>query len=165
MQLGIADTGPINYLILIGHIDVLPALFQKVILPSTVRDELHDGPATVRNWIAAPPSWVEVRQAKQVHNPAMKNLDVGESDAIALAIELQADLLLMDDRDGVRLARLKGLVVTGTLGVLGRAARFGLLDLPDTFNRLKDTNFRYRQETMDDLLKQSSGKQSKGYPL
>ena len=40
MQLVIADTGPINYLILIGHIDILPALFEQVILPSTVKDEL-----------------------------------------------------------------------------------------------------------------------------
>ena len=40
MQLVIADTGPVNYLILIGHVDVLPALFEKVILPAVVRDEL-----------------------------------------------------------------------------------------------------------------------------
>jgi predicted nucleic acid-binding protein len=47
MQLIIADTGPINYLILIGHIDVLAALFQKVILPSTVRVELDAAPPAI----------------------------------------------------------------------------------------------------------------------
>ncbi len=58
MQLVIADTGPVNYLILIGHIDILPALFHQVILPSAVLDELNETrtPASVRDWIAAPPS-------------------------------------------------------------------------------------------------------------
>jgi predicted nucleic acid-binding protein len=55
----VADTGPINYLILIGHIDVLPILFERVILPSAVRDELMESkaPTAVRDWIAAPPYW------------------------------------------------------------------------------------------------------------
>lgn len=52
----VADTGPINYLILIGYIDVLPALFEKIMLPSVVRDELTqpNAPLPVRSWIAAP---------------------------------------------------------------------------------------------------------------
>ena len=67
MQLVIADTGPVNYLILIGHIDVLPALFEKVILPAIVRDELkhRKAPLAVQSWIADPPPWVEVRQTAQ----------------------------------------------------------------------------------------------------
>lgn len=62
MRLVIADTGPINYLILIGHIDLLPALFEKVILPSAVLAELTavNTPLPVRNWVATPPVWLEV---------------------------------------------------------------------------------------------------------
>ena len=59
MRIVIADTSPINYLLLIGYIDILPALFDKVILPVAVRDELGHPKAslTVRNWVAAlPPS-------------------------------------------------------------------------------------------------------------
>jgi predicted nucleic acid-binding protein len=48
LQLVIADTGPVNYLILIGHIDVLPALLEKVILPDVVRDELKHSAAQHR---------------------------------------------------------------------------------------------------------------------
>ena len=48
----------------------------------------------------------------------------------------------------------RGLEVTGTLGILQRAARRGLLNLEDAFDRLKRTNFRYRQEIMDKLLDQ-----------
>jgi predicted nucleic acid-binding protein len=82
----------------------------------------------------------------------MGNLDAGEEDAIALAIELHADLLLMDDREGVIVARRKGIEVTGTLGVLAFAAKRGLLNLVDAFDRLKQTNFRYQQRIMDMLL-------------
>ena len=45
----------------IGHIDVLPVLFQKVILPAMVRDELLEAPPVVREWAVASPSWIEVR--------------------------------------------------------------------------------------------------------
>ncbi len=66
MRLVIADTSPINYLLLIGHIDILPKLFERVIVPEIVRDELTHpkAPAVVRNWIASPPDWVEIRNAK-----------------------------------------------------------------------------------------------------
>jgi predicted nucleic acid-binding protein len=65
LRLVVAGTGPVNYLILIGHPDVLPALFEKVILPSTVQSELaaRKAPAAVRQWIAEPPAWVETRDA------------------------------------------------------------------------------------------------------
>ena len=158
MRIVIADTSPINYLILIGHIDILPSLFEKVILPSVVRDELDDAPPPVRLWIAAPPSWVEVRPTTNSRrDDSLRNLDAGEGDAIVLAVELQADLLLMDDREGVLAARRKGFAVTGTLGVLGLAAQHGLLNLADAFDRIKRTNFRYRQDTMDALLAEASG--------
>ena len=62
--------------------------------------------------------------------PAGNSLDDGEKAALALAASLTADLVLMDDREGVRVARNKGFRVLGTLGVLGLGARRGLLDLP-----------------------------------
>ena len=162
MRLVIADTGPINYLVLIGRIDLLPTLFQRVILPSAVRRELddRDTPPSVRDWIASPPAWVEVSETPGRHfdDESLAGLDEGEQAAIALAAALDADLLLMDDREGVMVARSKGLEVTGTLGVLSLAARRGLIDLADSFARLKNTNFRYRQEIMDAPLDQQAGK-------
>ena len=155
MQLVIADTSPINYLLLIGHIDVLPAVFQKIVLPGIVRNELSHpkAPLVVRDWIANPPAWVEIRPTtSHPHDAALDGLDAGEEDAIALALELHADVLLMDDEDGAIVARAKGFEVTGTLGVLNRAAQRRLVDLADAFDRIKRTNFRYRQETMDALL-------------
>lgn len=161
MRLVIADTGPINYLVLIERIDLLPALFQKVILPSAVQRELDDRetPPSVRDWIANPPAWVEVRETpvRYFDDESLQGLDEGEQAAIALAAALNADLLLMDDREGVMVARSKGLAVTGTLGLLSLAARRGLVNLADSFARLKRTNFRYRQKIMDELLAQQAG--------
>jgi predicted nucleic acid-binding protein len=161
VQLVIADTGPINYLILIGNIDILPALFEKVILPSAVKHELADPntPLLVRNWIADPPSWVEVRETGgSLTDGSMADLGPGETAAITLAVEIHADLLLMDDRRGVAAALERGLTVTGTMGLLARAAKRGILDLAEAFHRLKRTNFRYRQEIMDALLAEASDK-------
>jgi len=61
MRLVIADTGPINYLVLIGNIGLLPILFENVILPSAVEADLTDpdAPPAVRNWIAHPPAWLD----------------------------------------------------------------------------------------------------------
>jgi predicted nucleic acid-binding protein len=162
VRLVIADTSPINYLILIGHIDILPSLFDRVTLPAVVRGELAHpkAPVAVRNWIADPPVWVDVRKtaSAHIHDASLEKLDAGEEDAIALAIEIHADLLLMDDEDGVIAARGKGLEVIGTLGVLSRAAQLRLFNLADAFDRVKLTNFRYRQEIMDEFLKEQSGR-------
>ena len=84
----------------------------------------------------------------------LDNLDAGEKAALALAASYAADLVLMDDREGVRIARKKGFRVIGTLGVLQLAASRGLIDLADSFERLKRTNFRYRQDVLDGLLKE-----------
>jgi predicted nucleic acid-binding protein len=157
----IADTGPIHYLVLIGHSEILPALFEKVIIPSVVRDELArmEAPDVVRNWILAAPAWLDVQAhpGSPFDDPSLDGLDDGEKAALALAGSLAADLVLMDDRDGVRVARNKGFRVIGTLRVLDLGERRGLLDLADAFERIKRTNFRYRQEVMDELLDQRKG--------
>ena len=63
MRLVVADTGPLNYLVLIDAIELLPKLFEKVFVPEAVRAELvhQDAPAVVRAWAAQPPAWLDVR--------------------------------------------------------------------------------------------------------
>jgi predicted nucleic acid-binding protein len=162
VKLVVADTSPINYLILIGHISVLPALFHRVILPTAVRDELAAPKASplVRNWIEAQPEWIEVRDSHSsisdpiASDPIMDELDRGERAAIILAAELQADLLLIDDREGVNAARAKGFRVADTLAVLTMAAERDLLDLVEAIERLRNTNFRCRQDVIDRFIQQ-----------
>jgi predicted nucleic acid-binding protein len=162
VKLVIADTGPVNYLLLIGCIEVLPALFEKIILPGAVRDELShpDSPELVRAWIAAPPQWLDIRHS---HGPyAASGLGAGETEAITLAVEIHADLLLMDDRRGVKAARGKGVEVTGTLGVLSLAGEHGMINLAEAFDRLKRTSFRYPEDIMDKFLDESRNRQAPG---
>ena len=98
-----------------------------------------------------------MRLGNDRHDASLETLDEGEEAAILLALELHADLLLMDDEEGVMAARRKGLEVTGTLGVLSRAAQRNLLDLREAFDRIKRTNFRFPQEVMDRFLAELKG--------
>ena len=131
-------------------------------MPSVVRDELArpKAPVLVREWIANVPAWVEVHPACASDDVSLERLDAGEGAAIVLAVELDADMLLMDDREGVIAALRKGFRVAGTLGVLSMASRRGLLNLADAFDRLKRTNFHYRQELMDQFLREEFGSDS-----
>lgn len=151
----VADTGPIHYLVLIGQIEILPILFERVSIPSVVRDELADAqaPEAVRRWAQNPPVWLEVHpNLNSPFDGAFENLDAGERAALILAASLGAGLLLIDDRKGVAVARGKRFRVIGTLRVLQLASKRGILELKDAFDRIKRTNFRYRQSLMDDLL-------------
>jgi predicted nucleic acid-binding protein len=157
VRLVIADTGPINYLILIESIDILPALFETVVLPSAVHEELADpgAPPAVRGWIASPPAWLLIHESPsgQTGSIHIEGLDAGEHAAIALAVALGADLLLMDDRKGVQAACAMGLRVTGTLGVLDLAAQRHLIRFAQAIDRLRRTNFRVPELLLDALLK------------
>ena len=138
MLLIVADTSPLVYLVLIDHIGVLPQLFATVLVPDAVHMELRNplAPASVQAWAAALPSWVEVRQVPEVPDDAsLRPLGAGERAAIILAMSIRADLVLMDERKGTQAAINKGLQVAGTLGILQRAARRGLLDLAEAFER------------------------------
>ena len=146
MRLVVADTGPLNYLVLIDAIELLPQLFEKVFMPAAVHTALldPDAPAIVRAWAAQPRPWLEVRPVTStIDDPTWRALDAGEREALALTRVLGAELVLMDDRAGVAVAQQQGLTVTGTLGVLDLAAQRGLVDLTGA------TSFRYRPEIMD----------------
>lgn len=154
MQLVIADTGPVNYLVLIGHIDLLPRLFQRVILPTTVKEELDNigAPAAVRAWIGSPPAWLEIMETPD-RGPITLDLDVGEAAVIALAISLRADVVLIDERRGVKVARNQGLRVTGTLGLLEIAAQSGLIDFTEAAERLRLTTFRSPEALLETMIR------------
>jgi len=156
MRLVVADTSPVFYLLSIGQIDLLPGLFGKIFVPDAVYKELSHpaAPTLVREWVATLPGWVEVVSVEALDDAALIPLGAGERAAITLALSMHADLILIDERKGTHVALNKGFEVAGTLGVLALAARRGLVDLVDSFDRLKRTNFRYRQEIMDLLLDQ-----------
>lgn len=162
----VTNTSPLNYLLLIGEVRVLPPLFGLVHLPGAVRAELSAPAATgaVRAWAAAPPDWACLHTVSPAPLTAAANLHPGETEAILLAIELRADLLLMDELDGRAAARAVGLNVIGTLGVLELAAVRGLLDFRGALQRLGATNFRATSRLVAGFLQRDDLRRRQGKP-
>src|SRR5436309_16034352 len=96
----VADAGPLHYLVLIDCAEILPSLFDHILVPFAVRDELiHPGaPKKVRDWILQPHSWLEIKAVAQVQ--IVRGLHQGETEALQLAIDHKAAAILMDDLDG-----------------------------------------------------------------
>lgn len=159
----VADTGPLRYLVVIGHVDVLPRLFGAVSVPAAVSSELRHpkAPEAVRAWAGGPPPWLKVYPDPAEPASNLRRLDPGERAAIALAHVLGAGLLLIDDRAGAAAARERGFRVTGTLGVLVEAAHEDLLDLAAAFAALRATNFRYSSALLKTLLTEERARRNK----
>jgi len=150
----VSNTTPLNYLVLINEVAVLHEVYGRIVIPQAVIDELqHDEtPAIVRQWIANHPEWLEVRQVSIAHDVALEELGAGEREAIVLAEQLGASAVILDERAARQEASRRGLLVTGTLGVLDKAAERGLLDLGEAFERLRQTTFRASQELYQRFL-------------
>lgn len=150
----VSNTSPINYLILIDHIHLLPELFQQIVIPEAVYNELSDAfaPAPVQNWIATPPGWLKIQPVNQPSDAIVDTLDPGERDAILLAQSLNANLLLLDDMKARRAALEKGLVITGILGILDQAATMKRIDLPTSVQSLQNTSFWASDSLFQKLL-------------
>lgn len=151
----VCDTSPVNYLVLIDEIDLLPQLFTTAVLPAAVLDELQHPrtPPRVASWARQLPPWVRVISPKGPLEDV--GLGRGEAEAIAIATQVHADTVLIDERKATVVARQRGLLVTGTLGVLALAAESKLVDLEASIGRLLDTNFRASPALIDDILRQS----------
>jgi predicted nucleic acid-binding protein len=149
----VADTSPLCYLLLIDQIEILPALFEKVLIPRAVAAELNHPAADrkLRSWIASPPPWIEILEAPPA-GTGMDRLDAGEREAISLAEAIGADLLILDERKARQVALERGLSITGLLGILADAADRELIDLAQVFGRLQRTSFRADPKLFKRLL-------------
>jgi predicted nucleic acid-binding protein len=158
MTIVVADSSPLNYLVLIDTVDLLPRLYGRILVPTEVIAELTDpvGPERVSRWAAALPDWVEVRRIPAADDPALSHLDPGERAAILLAESERDALLLIDDAAGRKEASRRGIPNIGTLGVLRAAALRNLEDLPTILARLTDTNFRVSASLVRQLLDEDS---------
>lgn len=123
MTVVVADSSPLNYLTLIGSVDVVYRLYGTVVVPQQVIAELVDpaAPHEVRRWASSLPDWVDVR-VTVVSDGDMTHLDPGERAAIVLAESEPGALLLIDETAGRTEASRRGIQTTGTLGVLRAAA-------------------------------------------
>jgi predicted nucleic acid-binding protein len=152
-MLVISDASPINVLIRIDLIHILPSLYQRVVIPCDVRDELSDpaAPEAVRAFVKNPPAWLEIRQP--VSLLLLFGLGKGEVAAISLAHEVKSPLLLVDDRRGRRAAQRLGIPIVGTLGILEQAANQKLVEFRSTISRLRTTDFKIAEKLIEDAIK------------
>lgn len=156
----VSDTSPVGSLFLISRLDLLPAVFGKVIIPRKVLEELtvletdfgHDL-AQVKT-----AAWLEIRVPgdSQAVQYLQKSLDQGESEAIVLAQELKADFVLIDESEGRKIAQEAGLRVIGLLGILIQAKRMGLIERvkPILDELSKKAAFRIAKALYEEVLRQ-----------
>jgi len=158
-MLVVSDASPVLNLAIIDRLDLLQQQFGKVWLPQAVIDELRiegdlPGSAVIRQaWRAG---WLgpEVVQDRVRVSILRRDLDLGEAEAIALALQQRADWLLLDEREGRRIAKSLGLRVTGVLGILLRARLEGLLpSMREAMDQLRNlADFRIGADLYDQLL-------------
>ena len=138
------NTSPIMNLAIIGELSLLRDQFGEVLIPGAVLEELRveenlPGSQILRD--ALKDGWIRIEAVKQhpLVRAMQRDLDKGEAEAIALATEVDADWLLMDERDGRKTARSMKLKVVGVLGVLLKAQRNGKLNsLKKAMDRLQE---------------------------
>ena len=128
----VSNTSPLTNLAAIGQFDLLYRLYVHLYIAQGVGQELNAGGT---RW----PGCVEVSQASWVEQCAVQNkdlvaalrrdLDLGEAETIALALQLGADLVLLDEKEGRHAARRLGLQVVGVVGILLEAKAKGVLQL------------------------------------
>ena len=155
----VSDTSPLNYLVLIQVIDVLPKLFREIYVPIHVMRELQHPrtPEPVKTWTASPPDWLRIHTPRATI-PADSLLDPGEAAALALAREINAVAVLIDERKGRRIAREQGFTTLGTITILELAAQRKLLHLKSTFDRLQQTSFQISKSIIDAALERDAAR-------
>ena len=156
----IADTTPIITLMKLQRLDLLEKLFDTVIVPNAVFEELISNSQyfTEAQTVVECPFLkrleVSDRQSIKILREVV-GLDTGESEAIALAEEKQADLLIIDERKGRRTAKQMGLKITGTIGILLHAFDCKILSSEEILScseRLRNSRIRISDALFELIL-------------
>ncbi len=140
MTVIVSDTSPVRALANLGILSLLERLYNEIVVPPAVASELSNPPKGQAVVDLAELPYVRVRSPsdRSVVDRFRGDLDLGESEALALALELGADLILMDEAAGRSMVKQVGLTTTGVLGILLEARQFGFLDaLSPLLDRLR----------------------------
>lgn len=160
----VADTSVLINLCCVDRAELLPRLFREVVIPPEVGREFASLVTRDQKFAGLQlPAWIQVRAAQSIPaivaaNPA---LDLGESAALALAVEIKADAILIDERLGYEAATRLGLVTIGLLGVLLRAKHTGQLPaVAPELARLQEKAGFWLAETVRRRVLQLAGEQA-----
>ncbi len=157
----VSDTSPITNLAAIGQLDLLRQLYATIIIPVAVYNEMVSAGTLVPGAVEVQTlSWIQSQTVVNAQSVValqsnQDDIDLGEAEAIILALELKADLLLMDERRGRALAANYGLNVTGLLGVLLQAKRNSFIPAvkPVMDQLIEVADFRVSSELYETVLK------------
>lgn len=159
----ISDTTPLISLLKINRLELLEKMYKSVIIPQAVYDELTinnrftDEAETIRNC-----SFLEICQVTDSNSVKLlqetTGLDLGESEAIVLSENMNANLLLMDEIRGRAVAKAHGLSVIGVVGILSTAYKLHLLntkDIQDCIEKLKQNRRHIGENLLTALLNET----------
>jgi len=161
----VSNTSPLLNLAIVGRFSLLRDQFGEIWIPPGVFEELRvkeDLPGTQSMREAIKTGWLRVEKVREI--PVMqvlqRHLDKGEAEAIALALQVKADWILLDEREARKVAKTLGLKVAGVLGILLRARREGKLSsLERAMEELREkAGFRIGANLFADLLRESGEK-------
>ncbi len=157
----ISNTSPILNLAVIGRLSLLRRQFGEILIPQAVFEELRTGedlPGSQTMRKAVRKGWIQVHPVvgRPLVQVLQRELDKGEAEAIALASELKAERILLDEREGRRVAKSLKLKVTGLLGVVLRAHYDGeISSVSDIIEELREkAGFRIDAKLVADVLKE-----------
>jgi predicted nucleic acid-binding protein len=153
----VSDTTAITNLFQVGQLSLLAAVFGKVIVPPAVKAELSEVPG---QWdFIVKLNFIEVKKPADLAavESYKASLDAGEAESIVLAIEMQADFLVMDEWKGRRIAKQAGLHVIGLIGILLTAKRKGVItEIKPILTTLAEVaGFRLHPSLITDALKEA----------
>lgn len=156
----VANTSPIIYLSAINKTDLLKKLFGEIFIPGAVKQEIISGGKDTFGFREIEnEQWIKT---KNIENELAKkclltDIDDGEAEVIVLAEELKANIIVMDDRLGRKVARLRGFHVIGTLRLLIAAKEKGIIaEVKPLVERLKEVGFWISEDVYTDILARSS---------
>lgn len=153
----VSDSSPIINLACINKLHLLPAIFNEVMIPRFVYQEIVEfGEGQPGADAIKTSNWIIIKDCTQIEqvNEFKKELDEGEAEALTLAIELDADILLIDEFKGRTIARQKRIPVLGLLGILLEAKKRNLIEnVKHEMDKLiTDANFWISSELYQEIL-------------
>ncbi len=148
----ICNTTPIITLLSISKLDLLHQLYRRIIIPRGVFEEIEQGKDKKFYQDLSIVDWIEIKSIS-LPNLFTGVLDKGEAEVIMLAKELKADLVIIDEKLARRHAQKEGLKVTGTLGILVKAKRLGLInEVKPLLNDMLDSGIWLNPKLIEEVL-------------
>lgn len=144
----ISDTSCLILLHKIGEVELLRRFGPKIFITQLIKDEFG----------MPLPDWIEVKNPKDIHYQEIleMELDAGEASAIALSLDLENTVLIIDDLKGREVAHRLQLKYAGTFGLILRAKQEGIISsVVPILEKIRRTNFRFSEKLIDSIIKQA----------